>query len=63
MTIKTVIGNISGSKATLNQISSMMYEAGQKQEAAGFHALAEEAFQAANEIYEGLAATGYYDKK
>lgn len=63
MTVKTIEGNITASKAVLNLISVDLYEAAINFDKENLHGLARHTRNIADQIYEALESSGYYKKK
>lgn len=62
MTVDTAIGKITASKRVLNDISFWAIKAYLTFDEYGCERLAADAKEAANEIYDALEATGFYDR-
>ena len=61
LTVSTKKGNITATKATLNLLSTALYDKGEKDAKNDCLTLAGEAFDLSDEIYFALKETGYYD--
>ena len=61
MTIETTVGTITADKDTLNSLAILLTEASKSYEVRERKALAKQADEASNEIYEALAAIGFYN--
>jgi hypothetical protein len=61
MTVKTSLGNITASEAVLNEISLAFYQSGERDEANGLESIATERKNIADEIYNALNESGYYN--
>lgn len=61
LTVSTKNGNITATKATLNLLSSALYDKAEKDAKNDCPTLAAEAFDLSDEIYFALKKTGYYD--
>ena len=61
LTVSTKNGNITATKATLNLLSTALYDKAEKDAKNDCRTLAAEAFNFSDEIYFALKETGYYD--
>jgi len=61
MTVNTNYGKITANKDALNYISLLAGEAANKLKRDGAGALAEDAQELSNQIYDVLSAAGFYD--
>ena len=61
MTVKTSNGNITASKTLLCEIQNLMFAEARRNRNDGYEATARRYSKMANEIYDALDATGYYD--
>lgn len=62
MTVNTVRGKITANKDTLNSISIAFSKAAEKFKDEGYDGMAEDFDRVADEIYNALNNTGFYDK-
>ncbi len=62
MTVKTSNGNITASKSLLSEITCVLYETARHNRQNGYEATANRYSKIANEIYDALDATGYYEE-